>query len=38
MAVLRVNKSETTGEKAFNGDLFEVEDNLESSNDEKTWF
>ena len=38
MAVLSVNKSETTGEKAFNGDLFEVEDNLESSNDEKTCF
>ena len=36
--VLRVNKSEITGENAFNGDLFEIEDNHESSKDEKTWF
>ena len=30
--VLRVNKSEITGESAFNGDLFDVEDNHESGN------
>ena len=36
--VLRVNKSEITGQNAFNGDLFEIEDNHESSKDEKTWF
>ena len=36
--VLRVNKSEIAGENAFNGDLFETEDNHESSKDEKTWF
>ena len=36
--ILRVNKSEITGENAFNGNLFEIEDNHESSKDEKTWF
>ena len=36
--VLRVNKSEIAGENAFNGDLFEIEDNHESSKDEKSWF
>ena len=36
--VLRVNKSKITGENAFNGGLFEVEDNHESSKDEKIWF
>ena len=36
--VLRVNKSEITGENAFDGDLFEIEDNHESSKDKKTWF
>ena len=36
--VLRVNKSEITGENAFNGNLFEIEDNHESSKDEKNWF
>ena len=36
--VLRVNKSEITGENAFNGDLFEIEDNHESSKDEKICF
>ena len=34
--VLRVNKSEITGENAFNGDLFETENNHESSKDAKT--
>ena len=36
--VLRVNKSAVTDENAFHGDLFEIEDNHESSRDEKTWF
>ena len=27
--ILRVNKSEITGENAFNGDLLEIEDNHE---------
>ena len=36
--ILRVNKSEITGENAINGDLLEVEDNHESSKDENTWF
>ena len=36
--VLRVNRSETTGESAFNGDLFEIEGKHESSKDENTWF
>ena len=34
--VLRVNKSEITGENAFNADLLEIEDNHESI--KKTWF
>ena len=34
--VLRINKSEITGENAFNGHFFEIEDNHESSKDEKT--
>ena len=36
--VPRVNKSEITGQKAFNGDFFEIEDNHELSKDVKTWF
>ena len=36
--VRRVNKSEITGENSFNGDHFEIEDNHESSQDEKTLF
>ena len=36
--ILSVNKSEITGENAFNGDLFEIEDNHESSEDEKLGF
>ena len=36
--VLRVNKSEITGESAFNGALFETEGDHESSKDENTWF
>ena len=36
--ILRVNKSEITSENAINGDLLEVEDNHESSQDENTWF
>ena len=36
--IVRVNKSEITGENVFNGDVFGIEDNHESSNDEKTWF
>ena len=31
--VVNVNKSEITGENAFNGDLLEIEDNHESSKD-----
>ena len=34
----RVNKSKITGENAFNRDLFEIEDNHESSKDEKALF
>ena len=34
--VLRVNKSEITGENAFNGDLLDTEDNHEWIKDEKT--
>ena len=34
--VLRVNKSEITGENAFNADLLEIEDNHGSI--KKTWF
>ena len=36
--VLRVNKSEITGENTFNGDHFETEGNHEPSEDEKTLF
>ena len=36
--VLRVNKSETVGKNAFHEDLFEIEDNHESSKDENIWF
>ena len=36
--VLRVNKSECTSDNAFHGDLFEIEDNHESSKDEKIRF
>ena len=36
--VLRVNKSQITGENTFNGDLFEIEDNHESSKHKKIWF
>ena len=36
--VLRVNKSEITGENTFNGDHFEIEGNHESIKDEKTLF
>ena len=36
--VLRVNKSEVTGENDYNGDLSEIEDNHESRKDQKTWF
>ena len=36
--ILSVNKSEIAGENAFNGDLFEIDDNHESSKDEKSWF
>ena len=36
--ILRVHKSEITGENAFNGDLLEIEDNHEQSKVEKTWF
>ena len=32
--VLRVNKSEITGENTFIGDIFEIEGNHESSKDE----
>ena len=35
---LTVNKSEITGENAFNGNRLEIEDNHESSKDGKTWF
>ena len=33
--ILRVNKSDITGENTFNGDLFEIDDNHESSKDKK---
>ena len=36
--VLRVTKSKITGENTFNEDLFEIEDNHESSKDEKIDF
>ena len=36
--VLRVNKSEINCQNAFNGNLFETEDNHESSKNGKTWF
>ena len=36
MRVLRVNKSEIAGENAFNGALFDIEDNHESSEYKKT--
>ena len=36
--VLRVDKSQITDENAFHGDLFEIQDNNESSKDKKTWF
>ena len=35
---LTVNKSEITGQNAFHGDIFEIEDNHEGSKDEKTEF
>ena len=35
-SVLRVNESEITGQNVFHGDLFAIEDNHESSKDEKT--
>ena len=34
--VLRVKKSEITGENAFHGDLFGIKDNHESSKDKNT--
>ena len=34
--VLRVDKSEITGENAFHGDFSEIEDNHEARKDEKT--
>ena len=36
--VLRVNKSEMTGENDFHAEPFEIEDNHESSKNKKTWF
>ena len=33
--ILRVNKSDIIGHNAFHGDLFEIEDNRESSKDKK---
>ena len=36
--VLRINKGKVTGENAFLGDLSGIEENHESSKDEKTWF
>ena len=36
--VVRVNKSEISGENTFNGDLFEIEDNYQSIKDGETWF
>ena len=35
---LWVNKSEINCQNAFHGVLFEIEDNHESTKDEKTWF
>ena len=35
--ILRLNKSEITGENALNGDLFKTEDNHEQSKEENTW-
>ena len=36
--VLRVNKSEITGENTFDGDHFEIEANHDSSQDKETLF
>ena len=36
-SVVRVNKSEITGENAFSGDPLEIEDKHESIKDEETW-
>ena len=36
--VLKLNKSKNTGENAFNGGLFEIEDNHGQSEEENTWF
>ena len=36
--VLRVDKSEITGENTFHEDLFDIEDNHKEGNDKKTWF
>ena len=36
--VLRVNKSEITSENSSNGDFVGIEDNYESSKDERTCF
>ena len=36
--VLRLNKNEVTSENAFNGNLFEIEDDHEQTKDEKIWF
>ena len=36
--LLNVNKSEITDKNAFNGDIFETDDNHESSKVRKTWF
>ena len=36
--VPRVNKKGITGENDFNGDIFGIEGNHESSKGEKTWF
>ena len=36
--VFRSNKSEITGEKAFNGDIFGIGDNHEYFKDKKTSF
>ena len=33
--VLSITKSEITGKNAFNGDLFQIEDNHESSKDRR---
>ena len=36
--VVKIIRSKITGGNGFNGDLFEIEDNHESSKDEKTRF